>query len=584
MCQNCYRQSYLNTYTPVIALNPCDNKVTVEDASTFNIGDTVLIIQMKGAVVDSSNTAAFGNITNYKNAGNYEFNYVKGKTGNIVELKNVLLRQYDLPDGKVQLIRVPYYKSITFSNTLTCLPWDGKKGGVLVFNVKDTIKLNNDIDVSGKGFNGGREENFNNAGTNCGQNDFFYTLGNIFGAAKGEGIADLSVEKLAGKGKLANGGGGGNDHNAGGGGGSNATTGGKGGNQFNLCPGPVVINAGIAGFNLTNYFTQNKIYLGGGGGAGHANDPGANPFTSGGGKGGALIIISSGYLQSNNYKIKSNGNDGTSCTGLNCNEGAGGGGAGGSVLLNVNNYIDKVITEVSGGNGANTGPFTTFITGPGGGGSGGVIWFKQNVNPLGASLNLPGGKNGVNTTASNDPWGSLPGIDGLTYNNLVLPITTVLFKKNIDSVNIKSSAINCNTFYFKANAFINANAIQNWQWTFGDGSSAVVQNTSHTFKNAGTFNVKLIATDINGCKDSITKSISVATCPTIIINTYTPVTTLDPCDNKITVEDASTFNIGDTVLMIQMKGAVIDSSNTAAFGTVTNYKNAGNYEFNYVKS
>ena len=574
----------INTYTPVTALNPCDNKITVEDASTFNVGDTVLTIQMKGAVVDSSNTAAFGNITNYKNAGNYEFNYVKGKIGNIVELKNVLIRQYDLPDGKVQLIRVPYYKSITFSNTLTCLPWDGKKGGVLVFNVKDTIKLNNDIDVSGKGFKGGREENFNSAGTNCGQNDFFYTLGNIFGAAKGEGIADLSVEKLAGKGKLANGGGGGNDHNAGGGGGSNATTGGKGGNQFNLCAGPVVINAGIAGFNLTNYYTQNKIYLGGGGGSGHANDPGADPFTSGGGKGGALIIISSGYLQSNNYKIKSNGNDGTSCTGVNCNEGAGGGGAGGSVLLNVNNYIDKVTTDVSGGNGANTGPFTTFITGPGGGGSGGVIWFKQNVNPFGASLSLPGGKNGVNTTASNDPWGSLPGIDGLTYNNLVLPITTLLFKKNIDSVNIKSSAINCNTFDFKANAFINANAIQNWQWTFGDGSSAVIQNTSHTFKNAGTFNVKLISTDINGCKDSVIKVISVPVCPTTIINTYTPIIALNSCDNKITVEDPATFNIGDTVLMIQMKGAEIDSSNTASFGTVTNYKNAGNYEFNYVKS
>lgn len=65
----------------------------------------------------------------------------------------------------------------------------------------------------------------------------------------------LSEAKLAGKGKLANGGGGGNDHNSGGGGGSNATSGGKGGNQFNLCNGAAVINAGIAGFGLTNYTT-----------------------------------------------------------------------------------------------------------------------------------------------------------------------------------------------------------------------------------------------------------------------------------------------------------------------------------------
>ena len=104
-----------------------------------------------------------------------------------------MLRQYDLPNGRVQLIRVPYYKSVIFNNPLTFLPWDGKKGGVLVLNVKDTIILNTDIDVSVKGFRGGREENFNSAITNCGQNDFFYTLGNIFGAAKGEGIAEVSV-------------------------------------------------------------------------------------------------------------------------------------------------------------------------------------------------------------------------------------------------------------------------------------------------------------------------------------------------------------------------------------------------------
>src|SRR5438876_49316 len=71
----------INTYTPVIALDQtaCQNKVTVEDPSTLNPGDTVLIIQMKGAVIDSTNTANFGTITDYKNAGNYEFKYVNSK-------------------------------------------------------------------------------------------------------------------------------------------------------------------------------------------------------------------------------------------------------------------------------------------------------------------------------------------------------------------------------------------------------------------------------------------------------------------------------------------------------------------------
>ncbi|MDN3657170.1 PKD domain-containing protein [Ferruginibacter paludis] len=498
----------INTYTPVIAFNPCENKITVEDASTFNIGDTVLMIQMKGALIDTSNTAAFGNITNFKNAGNYEYNYVKSKSGNIIELTNVLLRQYDLPDGRVQLVRVPYYKSITFSSPLTCLPWDGKKGGVLVFNVKDTIKLNSDIDVSGKGFKGGREENFNTASTNCSQNDFYYMLGNVFGAAKGEGIAEVSTEKSAGKGKLANGGGGGNDHNAGGGGGSNASIGGRGGNQFNLCNDAIVVNAGVAGYGLTNYTTQNKIYLGGGGGSGHANDPGADPFTSGGGRGGALILISSGYLQSNSSKIKSNGNNGTACTGSNCNEGAGGGGAGGSILLNTNNFLDKITVEAKGGNGASTGPFPTFITGPGGGGSGGVIWFKQNVNPPGALLTLNGGINGVNTTAGNDAWGALPGSAGFTYNSLVLPVTSVPFKKNIDSVKIKSAKSSCNSFDFTGLAYVQNSAIKTWHWDFGDGTTASSSVVTHPYATVGAHTVSLVVTDNNGCTDSVKTTVT----------------------------------------------------------------------------
>jgi gliding motility-associated-like protein len=498
----------INTYTPVLALNPCTNKITVEDASTFNIGDTVLMIQMKGAVIDSSNTGAFGTVTNFKNAGNYEYNYVKSKSANVVELKNVLLRQYDIPQGRVQLIRVPYYKSITFTSTLTCLPWDGKKGGVLVVNVKDSLTLNTDIDVSGKGFKGGREENFNIASTNCSQNDFYYMLGNVFGAAKGEGIAELNIDKLAGKGKLANGGGGGNDHNAGGGGGSNATSGGRGGNQFNLCNDAAVINAGIGGFSLTNYTTQNKIYLGGGGGSGHANDPGSDPFTSGGGKGGALIIISSGFLQSNNYKIKSNGGDGTSCTGSNCNEGAGGGGAGGSVLLNINNFLDNITTEVKGGNGANTGPFPTFITGPGGGGSGGIIWFKQNVNPSGALLTLTGGINGVNTTAGNDAWGALPGSGGITFNNLLLPVASIPFKKNIDSVKIKATQAACNSFDFVGLAYIQNQAINTWHWDFGDGTTASTSVVTHPFATIGAHIVSLLVTDNSGCTDSVKTTVT----------------------------------------------------------------------------
>ncbi|MBL0358525.1 MAG: LamG domain-containing protein [Chitinophagaceae bacterium] len=176
----------INKYTPVIGFLPCENNITVEDASEFNVGDTVLMIQMKGAVIDSTNTASFGTITNYKNAGNYEFNYVKGKTGNVIELKNVLQRQYDIPDGVVQLVRVPYYQKVNITDTLTCLPWDGKKGGILVLNAADSVTMNANIDVSGRGFRGGAGINSNSSVTHCGETGYFYPANSVLAAQKGE--------------------------------------------------------------------------------------------------------------------------------------------------------------------------------------------------------------------------------------------------------------------------------------------------------------------------------------------------------------------------------------------------------------
>ncbi|MEK7224986.1 MAG: hypothetical protein AAB221_04805, partial [Bacteroidota bacterium] len=287
----------INNYTPVLALNVCDNKITVEDASAFNTGDTVMMIQMKGAVIDSTNTAAFGTITDYKNSGNYEFNFVKSKSGNIIELKNFLTRQYDIPAGKVQLIRVPYYQNATVSSTLTCLPWDGSKGGVLVLNVLDSVKLNANIDVSGKGFRGGVDPFSNPGSFNCNENQFYYPANPDLASGKGEGITEVSASKSFGKGAVANGGGGGNSHNSGGGGGSNAAAGGFGGYNFEGTPCTAVPfdNRGIGGNALTYSNAANKIFLGGGGGAGHSNNPEA--FQATGGNGSGIAIIMAGKLQ-----------------------------------------------------------------------------------------------------------------------------------------------------------------------------------------------------------------------------------------------------------------------------------------------
>ena len=583
----------INDYTPVLAFNPCKNALTVENGTAYNVGDTVLVIQMKGAIIDSTNTAAFGTILDYKNAGNYEFNYVKAKTGNIIELKNKLTRQYNIPNGKVQLIRVPYYAaSVNISSTLTCLPWDGKKGGVLVFNVADTLALNADIDVTGKGFRGGNNYNVGPAVLECFQDAFSFDSSSIISGRKGEGITDLNPDKLNGRGPLANGGGGGNGHNSAGGGGSNASTGGFGGYQLLECSSSVYDNRGLGGIPLVYSNAANKIFMGGGGGSGHKDGLPTQTLSSAGGDGGGIVLVSANYLKSNTHAITANGGHGRQCDldGFTClHDGMGGGGGGGTILLNVPNYIDNHAENVNGGKGADLILYAPAYghVGPGGGGSGGVVWFKPATQPVNATILNTGGVNGVIVLDSNNPFGSTPGQNGSSLTSLVVPVDTVLFKPNIDSVRIKDSGTVCRSFDFHGFGYTNTTGIVSWHWNFGDAATADVQNTSHTYSTNGTYNVTLVATDNNGCKDSIIKQVTVVNCTSNIsniINDYTPVLAFNPCKNALTVENGTAYNVGDTVLIIQMKGAVVDSTNTAAFGNIIDYKNAGNYEFNYIKA
>lgn len=45
----------------------------------------------------------------------------------------------------------------------------------------------------------------------------------------------------------------------------------------------------------------------------------------------------------------------------------------------------------------------------------------------------------------------------------------------------------------------------NYQWTFGDGGLSGQANPSHTYASPGQFTVRLIVTDANGCKDTLTR-------------------------------------------------------------------------------
>jgi len=385
--------------------------MVVNDVSLFQKNDFVLIIQIKGATIDLTNSPKFGSIVDYNECGNYEFATIKDVSNGMIDLVNPLCRNYNI-QGNVQLIKVPVYDDAIVTERLTSKAWDGSTGGVLAIKVNNVLTLNSNIDVNSLGFRGGI---LNNSKWECDQLGYFYPFPSWQGAKKGEGITDVSDDKKAGRGALANGGGGGNCTNAGGAGGGNNGLGGHGGKQFFFECDSIEIG-GMPGNELIYNNDINKIFLGGAGGAGHQND---NAGTKGE-NGGGIIIIIADKIEGNNFKISSNG----AMSSNSQNDAAGGGGAGGCILLDVNHLGSTPTTlEVNGGDGGdcNVGPYV-HCYGTGGGGGGGTIWIKGNYVPNNLNYSLNGGVNGIitnrNTPCYLSNYGASSGSAGQLLLNL----------------------------------------------------------------------------------------------------------------------------------------------------------------------
>ncbi len=407
----------VNAYAQVTNINA--NNITVASAAGFAAGDRVMLIQMKGATINTTNSAAYGNITALNDAGNYELATVSSIAGNVISLGSSPCQTYNTT-GRVQLVRVFQATNATVTANLTCQPWNGFTGGVLALEISGTLTLNANIDVSGNGFRGGI---VNSGGFSC--NDALYVSGGNQGGAKGEGIAEFVAGQINSRGKQANGGGGANRGNSGAGGGSNGGTGGLGGFTYTGCsPG----NQGIGGLTLTQ--SNGRAFLGGGGGGGFRDN---GQTTAPGADGGGIAYIIAGTIAGNGNDILSNG---ATVTGITNDEGAGAGGGGGSILLSVGTYTGVLNLRANGGNGGNSfnNIFTTQCHGPGGGGSGGVVWFSQGATPAGVNVFSNGGTSGLVTNPTqpcfNQPHGATPGTAGVALYNLAPPLGATVFLGN----------------------------------------------------------------------------------------------------------------------------------------------------------
>jgi len=424
----------INTNTDVAAIGQpvcsgcgasCRDSITVADGSIFYPGDRALIIQMKGAVINTTNTSSAGQITDIGNAGNYEFFEIEDVVGNIVYPKFQLIKEYD-GAGQIQVIRIPNYgqNTVTVSGTLTAPTWDEGNGvGGVVALVAKKLILNANIDVIGSGFKGNQMLT-NGTPDNCSIDPTTaYTLNSTATQSftKGEGIVLNNNSFNRGRGPRANGGGSGISGDSGGGGGSSYGAGGTGGKRWCNVSGTVA--GGLGGVSLAPYFPLDKVFLGGAGGSGFVTTNNPSDATDGGG----IVILFVDTIVGNGFSILA---DGTSPIGVNpvgAPDGGGGGGGGGTVLLKVQEIQGNLNISVDGGDGQDLN--TTNYHGPGGGGGGGVLLYSLPSLPVNVSFSANGGASGVHSDGfTND---AQPGQAGGTFS-LYVPVENANYSTNID--------------------------------------------------------------------------------------------------------------------------------------------------------
>ncbi len=392
-------------------------------ADAIATGDVLLLVQMQGATINTTDTSSYGDgVANSPggataaSAGTHEFVIAQGPvqaTGgpgpcagqtNVIEISGAgaaggVINSYAHDPSPVtgvrstfQVVRVPRHTGVSFSgasDSLAATPWNGSVGGVLALDVTGNVNLGGTagttrLTASNAGFRGAAcsQQSGTNGSAAFANNDATSS------ALKGEGYAGNGASpNLRGLGAPGSGGGGGQRCAAGevtgGGGGANGAAGGIGGTD-------TCTNVGHGGGTLPAAVNDvSRLTLGGGGGIGASDN---EVCTDVAGAGGGLIIVRANAITGQGT-VQARGQAApTASTATNAGDG---GGAGGTVLLLTNlaggtTYANTTV-NVSGGAGSGA----AVASGGGGGGSGGRIFLARTAAALSGTRTLTGGGGGT---------------------------------------------------------------------------------------------------------------------------------------------------------------------------------------------
>lgn len=563
----------LNKYCPVASnISAGSSSLVLAHAALAGLcpGDLILIYQAQGATINTSNSSSYGDITNYNNAGLYEFHYVQSLSGNTVYVQGTFGNSYN-SSGKLQVVKVPQYTSLIVNSgaSIVAKNWKDtiiqsmpyRMGGIIAIHAQQIVH-NGTISASGAGFRGGALTNDNLI--NTGALSYCSTL-STQGGEKGEGIFGYRSDYDGnggryGMGAAANAGGGGNNHNAGGGGGANgfngnnwigqgvmivnstnplvawslsaayvqngnslcnSSGGGRGGyswadfnaNALVQGPGnPTWIGdhrrevGGFGGRPLTNINPETRIYFGGGGGAPHQN----NGTTQPGANGGGIVFLFAGGSISGNGLILADGNTGGNSSGCSC-DAAPGGGAGGSIVIKSPSVSPLLTLRANGGNGGNqmalTPPGNSIHESEGPGGGGGGGFIACSAGGPGL---VNGGFNGTTLSGAVTEMDSNGATAGASGQTAIVSTTFIPFFP------VPTFTINATThppLVCSGNpSTLTATGAVSYTWQPGNliGNPVVVQalqNTVYTLTGA----------DANACRSSATLAIEVRPAPLLTV-------------------------------------------------------------------
>lgn len=345
--------------------------LTVTSVVPFAAGQPIFIHQTQG-----------------QGAGANEFNQVVSISGTTLTLKQPLANSYVTGS---QAVVVPQYTDVTVAagGTLTAPAWDGRTGGILVFQATGNVSVNGTVSMLGRGFRGAGQANV------CFPSSPACNVNHGRTGESEAGAAAFSV--LSGAIPQNNGGGGAGGSRgqdcAAGGGGSHGTAGTAGADgTLGIC---LVVGGqhkgGIPGTMLGTPDLTPSIFLGPAGGEGGPDEDGA--FPGFGGAGGGMIVFFAKSLSVDaatglidvGGATGGNGSNTGPCGGAGGGMGNGGGGAAGAIRVHTSGAASLGTSRVSATGGAGGAAGSCGAGYPGGRGGNGRIHIRADGTVTGTT-------------------------------------------------------------------------------------------------------------------------------------------------------------------------------------------------------